>query len=170
MTAVVKKDSCRNSSQIIMRVKKVHIRCLTLKLMMKLSHKNRKLKKILCTLSNARPSKNSPKHIGKNKKKSQNPNQRTPNQNKLEINQGSTISQDFSLVHWQKYSASPKATESSMETMKFWYLASLLRFTKASLTMKMDWARFSLKLLEKSRRKLVSCLENKAPKSIFSDW
>jgi hypothetical protein len=34
----------------------------------------------------------------------------------------------------------------------------------------MDWARFWLKLLENSRRKLVSCLENKAPKSIFSDW
>ena len=62
----------------------------------------------------------------------------TQNLSKLEINQGSTILEDFSLVLWQKYSASPKDTESSMETMKFWYLASLLQFTKANLAMKMD--------------------------------
>ena len=43
MTIVVNKDYCLNWPQIIMRVNKVHIRCLTLKFMMKLSHKNRKL-------------------------------------------------------------------------------------------------------------------------------
>ena len=99
ITSVLKKNFCRNQLRIIMNPKKVNIQAQTLKLMMKLWHRGRKRKKLLYLILNKKLSKNHQKRTSENPGGELWKNQKTPNQNKVETNQGSITLEDFSLVH-----------------------------------------------------------------------